>query len=99
MARNKITSGWGTGRLNTKEAVEALGISRDTLFTWIAKGKIKPIEDLFNPNLALRPANFFREEDVKALMGPTQLEALERELAAQNQPEYIQPPLSNSAAA
>lgn len=94
---NRVKNGWGTGKLSTPQALQALGISRGTLHNWMKEGKIKPIPGIFNPSLKVQPALFFTEESVKALMGPEQLEALEQELGPR-QPEYIQPPLSQNSA-
>lgn len=53
--------------LTTEQAIKMLRISRPTLYVWMKKGILKPV-DMYPAQFQRRPALYFREEDVRALM-------------------------------
>ena len=53
--------------LSTTETLKALNISRPTLYDWMRKGILKPV-DMYPAQFKRRPKLMFRENEVRALM-------------------------------
>lgn len=53
--------------LNTDETIKMLNISRPTLYDWMRKGILKPV-DMYPAQFKRRPKLMFRESEVRTLM-------------------------------
>lgn len=53
--------------LNTDETTKMLNISRPTLYDWMKRGIIKPV-DMYPSHFRRRPKLLFRESEVRELM-------------------------------
>jgi predicted DNA-binding transcriptional regulator AlpA len=53
--------------LNTDETIKLLNISRPTLYEWMKKGILNPV-DMYPSQFKRRPKLKFREEEVRKLM-------------------------------
>ena len=71
--------------LNTDETVKLLNISRPTLYGWMSKGIIKPV-DMYPAQFKRRPKLWFRESDVKQLMPSEHVELEDKKPSGRNKP-------------
>ncbi len=74
--KGKLTMSMATDveTLNTQEALKELGISRKTLYKWMGRGMIRPIN--YNPLFERQIRLLFARADIEALkhmMQPTEL--------------------------
>ena len=65
--------------LTTSETLKMLNISRPTLYDWMERGILKPV-DMYPARFKRRPKLMFREQEVKALAPAESIEQEETEL-------------------